>query len=375
MKRNFMIILGIALLLLTGCDKPEIGKPSVQVAVMVEDQASEAQYVKGIELALDAVQREYEDYDIQCVFYEDFSDYETGAGIVDIIASNPDITAVLATGNMDISKTAAYEFETAGKIMLAPYALYDSILTDHNYKLVFSTCYSAAHTGATARAAADASGTTRWAVCYAEDEFSRQEARSFTAQTKDSIEIADCVKEDVLLHNLPAVTKRWEQLGVKGVALFPYDTEGLDLFMNLKTINPDWTFIGDFTMDDADYMEASPERLKAFENFYMISQFYVDFEEADARKLWEIVLNDVVDTWLIQGYNNLRMIVDTAVKNQTTKPFEIAEYLRKDGYDGLCQTFRFDKKGQLANPPYVYNVFRDGDWIEYNLKAGNDDEE
>lgn len=372
MKRKLLMLFLALLFVLVGCTGQKAILQAVHLAVMVEDRNADAEYIRGVELAIHQARKEYSDVLIDYTIYEDYSNYEIGAGIINAIASNSDITAVLASSNMDISKTAAYEFESAGKLMLAPFALYDDVLIRQNYKMVFSTCFSAAYTGNMARMATNESGVSRWAVCYSEDEFSRQEARSFSQQREDNIQIVDLVKEDMLRHNISSVAERWTALDVEGIALFCYDVRVLDLFMDLKRINPSWRFVGDFAMDDSEFLDASPEHMAAFEGVSLVDQFHVTDDPKDSEIMSELVPEEDIETWLIHGYNNAKMVVDTAVKNAVYSGAEIAEYLHRDGYNGLCQTFVFDEKGQLTNPVFVYYTYEQTEWNEYHIEAGNE---
>lgn len=367
MKHRFLCLAFMSLMLLSGCGRQKIADNTLKIAVMVSEKRDAEQYLKGIELAASEVREKYKDYDITYTVYEDFDDYEKGAAIVDTISSDPEVMAVLATDNMDISRLAAHTFESAGKLMIAPYAIYDDEMTGRSHQLVLSTCFSAMQIGESARAAAAQNEAKRWAVCYADEAFSRQEARSFTAQKPDNVVIVDTVKENVLLHDFAAVTNRWKRLDVEGVALFGYDKEVLDLFLSLKSLSPAWKFIGDYVMDDSAFMEASPEHMAAFEGFSLVSQFYVEQDDELLDTLLDMFPEDELyfDTWTVHGYNNFKMVVDTAVKNKTNKPKVIADVLRLEGYDGILQTFCFDKSGQYNNSKIVYDVFLNGEWQTY----------
>lgn len=367
MKRGFLCLAVIGLLL-SGCEAGQRDDHTLHIAVMVSEKRQAEPYLKGIELAAQTARQTCEGYDISYTVYEDFDNYETGAAIVDTIASDPTVTAVLTTDNMDITALAAHICEDAGKLVVAPYAVNDETLTERSYQMVFSTCLSAAQIGQTARTAAGRLGEKRWAVCYADEAFSRQEARSFAAQYIDDVTIVDMVKENALLHDFETVTRRWQQLGVEGVALFAYDKEGLELFMELKTLAPEWDFVGDYVMDDAAYMEASPERMAAFEGFSLVNQFYVEYEDERTEELMALLgTEELIDTWTIHGYNNFQMIVDTAVKRGTNRPELIAQTLHSEGYDGILQTFSFDKNGRYENAKDTFDVFLNGAWQTYEL--------
>ena len=360
MKRICIILLAAALLL-QGCAYNKSENKSIHIAVMLEDE--EESFVHGINSALSDVLTEYPDYDISCTFYTDFGNYDTGAGIIDKISSDSTVTAVLTSRNLDISKTAAHEFEKNGKLMIGRYSLYDEVLADNNYKLAVSLCYSAKDMGNIARNVAGLTGLKNWTVCYADDEFSRQEVRNFVSNTNDGIQISDCMKEDSLIQRFDSTMSKWQSLGIQGVAIFPYDSSALDLVKKLKEVNPELCIIGDFELDNAKYMMAIPDWEATFENLNLLEQFHINnTEEKDLDKLIEMSDEGYIDTFTIHGYNSLRMIVDTAVKNNTVNPSLIAEHLRNEGYKGLTQTFKFNGNGMLAYEEYSFSTLKNGEW-------------
>jgi branched-chain amino acid transport system substrate-binding protein len=51
----------------------------------------------------------------------------------------------------------------------------------------------------------------------------------------------------------------------------------------------------------------------------------------------------------IQGYDSIRMVVDTAVKINSAEPVIIAAELHQNGYEGLSGVLRFDEKGRMLS--------------------------
>lgn len=128
--------------------------------------------------------------------------------------------------------------------------------------------------------------------------------------------------------------------------------------------------------DDSKRMETDAEFQAAMTNFIMADAFYIDYSnEEENNQLDEIADNYInekgveIDYWYLQGYNAVRMIFDTAVKNKTLNPKDIAESLHNDGYDGFMQKFEFDIRGIQTIVPDYYSVFTaDGYWEEYIVR-------
>jgi len=366
--KKISIILFIIVLLLQGCALKKAEDKAIHIAVMLEDE--EERYVLGVNKAISDVQEEYKDYDIKCTFYKDFGNYDIGAGIIDEILSDNTITAILSSKNMDITKMAAHEFEKNKKLMIARYSLYDEVLADNSYKHVFSLCYSAEGIGKAARSVANFQNVKKWAVCYADDEFSRQEVRNFTSTLEDSVQIMDIVKENLLLQRFDSVLAKWQSLDIEGVAVFLYDITGIDLVKKIKEANPELCIIGDFEIDNDDYMTAISNWEVVFEGLNLLEQFHADIKDEEWDRLSKISgTEDHIDTNTIHGYNAVRMVVDTAVKNNTVSPTEIAKKLHEDGYMGISQEFAFTDNGRLKQKTYGFSTLKDGNWIQYSVDS------
>lgn len=365
-------------LLLSGCQ----GAPpaqGVKIAVLGDPTDFYPGYQAGVERAVRDLNEEYaaDGYTVECDFYSDYGDYETGAAIIDSLAADPSVSAVIGGVDMDVNKTAAYTFNEARKPFVVPFFLYDSVYEDRWSYTLFSMCNSAKTVGESLRRAAETTSAKRWAICAAEGEFEREEMSSFLRfGTGDTITVVDCADMSMLVNRFDEVYRRWKLLGVEGVVLFPSDKEGFDVLKKIKARDPDMVCAGDSAFDNSSLLDDDPELLAAMTGFLIADEFALLPEtDQELERLSDMVTEYTqstgrdLDTWYIQGYNAVRMIADTAILNREFDPERIAGTLRQDGYRGLCQEFHFDEKGLQVTEVLSCNVIdADGYGEPYQLE-------
>lgn len=311
--------------------------------------------------------KEYADsgYRVKCEFYDDVKSYEEGSAIIDSMASDKNITAVIGSVDMDINKTAAYVLNNNKKLFVVPFFLYDDVFEDNNYSMVFSLCNSAQTVGKILKLATAKTPAKRWAVCAADGNFEQAEMKSFLqCDAGDSIQIADCVSISALESKFGDIYDRWETLGVEGVVMFPEADEGFDILKKLKKRNPALICGGDTAFDDSTLTQNDKELMDAMNGFILVGEFMTNYDDEEETELFQKMKDEYLentgeqtDLWYIQGYNAVRVIADTAIKNKTTDPERIAEILHSDGYDGLIEDFTFNEKGEQKTQRYTYVVF------------------
>lgn len=372
-----MIIVVLAMCF-SACTDAETAKHLIKIGVMGDPNEFYASYRDGIAAALSDVRAEYADtgYMFELEYFNDESNYETGMKIVDILANDNSIVGVIGSKNLDITGSAAHIFDEHKKIFVSPHYMYDSVCDENYYDYVFAMCSSARNTGILLRKAAVQSGAKKWAVCSAAREIERDELHGFINYTTDDVEIIDCVSMDAFSKDFDKVCKRWDILGVEGVAFFVNDDEGIELLKKLKAKEPELICAGDILFDDSERMDSDADFNAAMKNFIMADAFYLDrSDELENEKFTEIADDYFnrsgvkIDYWYLQGYNSVRMICDTAIKNKTNDPTHIAEALHNGGYDGLMQKFEFDGQGVQNIIPDYYNVYTaSGLWEEHSVR-------
>ena len=194
------------------------------------------------------------------------------------------------------------------------------------------------------------------------------EMRGFMHQNKQNggVQIVDCNDIVKLVSDFENETNRWKLLGVEGVAIFPgkaYETDALfELLKNLRAKLPDAVYMGDSHFDDSEAIGKDPELKKAMTGFISVSDFISDSDTENdneymtmAEKFYEKHGRDM-DTWYMQAYNMIRMIGDTAFRQDTTDGKRIADALYNNGYDGIGQKFAFAFGGFQINDVMQYYV-------------------
>ena len=377
MRNKYTVLLLLLLtLMLSGCGDTQ--SQIIKIAVMGNPDAFHPGYRDGIERAVRDLNNEYSasGYSVECEFYSDDNSYETGAAIIDALAADKTVTAVIGSNNMQINKTAAYVFDKAGKLFVVPYFLYDSVYRDNHYDTVFSLDSSAQTVGETLCIAAAKTSAKRWAVCADNGEFELAEMNGFLKNAAArGIQTVDCVNISELENNFDEVYKRWETLGVEGVVMFPKDSEGFEILKKLKRRNPDLICGSDTAFDNSALLSSDTELRQAMISFIMTDAFVIDYEtEEEAERLdkmaeeYTLETGNALDTWYIHSYNAVRMIGDTAIRNKTCDASLIAKLLHENGYEGLGQRFYFDENGSQASAVSSYVIYDENGYAESRVE-------
>lgn len=379
MKKLFFFLLSAVILAVAAGCGGDTGAKIIKIAVIGETADLYSGYQDGTRAAAEDLAREYADsgFEIEYEFYDYDGSYEEGAAIVDMLAADESVTAVVGPVDMDLNKTAAHIFDGAGKIFVVPFFLYDSVYRDNHYDMVFSMCNSGEKAGMILRRAASYVAPGRWAVCSAEREFERSELQGFlTGAADDGISVVDCVDITEVAERFDDTYARWEALDVTGVVMFAINTEGFEILKKIKGRNPDIVCAGDTAFDNSSLLTSGSELVTAMEGFIMADEFILDIETDEETERYEQMAENYsrdndsaeIDLWYVQGYNAVRMIADTAVASRASDPSAIAAALHEDGYRGTLQNFEFEENGELAGDELTFAIFDEqGYTLPYRL--------
>lgn len=342
MNKKYLFFSFILMFILCGCGK-NVDDKTISIAVTGSPSEYSKYYEKGIKRAYDDVRKEYKDsgFNIECKFYDDKDNYEQAEKITAQLVNDESITAILASSSAEICENQAYQTDTHNKILVCPHWMIDSIIEENNYDKVFSLNYSNKDIGYLMGFITGDIEKKKWAVCYSDDKVGKEEIRGLSYF--GNANTVDFVKVNYLMSDFNKVVNRWKALGVDGVVFIPYSNEGFELLYKLKKAMPDITVICDSDMDNDDQLQANR---KYFENVYIIDSFYSGSEGMGK------IDDEAIDTWEVHGYNAFRIVVDTAIKNNTNDTKKISDILHKDGYKGEYETFKFNEKGAFI-PEYL----------------------
>lgn len=358
MIRYLNLVCVLFVTVLCGC--ADSNKKVVKIAVTGSPSAYSEYYEKGIKLAYQDVKEEYKNsgFEIKCEFYDDKNDYKTAEKITGKLVEDSEVTAIIASQSPNICENQAFRTNKTGKILICPHWIYDDTFTENSYDKVFALCISSSDTGYVMGRVAESIDINRWAVCKADDEISNKEVESLKKNI--NINTIDFVDIDELSSNFENIVKRWKLIGIEGVVFIPYDNSSFKLFYKLKEELPNIYVISDSYLDNNTEFEKNS---KYFNNTYMVESFYLDSGESD-----KFIDEEYLDTWEIHGYNTFRVVVDTAVKNDTNDPSEIAKILHNEGYNGALENFKFNDKGMLESKYCSVARFKDNEIEGYVIE-------
>lgn len=347
MKKIISILLCLALV--SGCantnNKNEATNDTIKIAVFENSGPQQECFRKGIERAYNDVKEEYKNsgYTIECDFYGSTETYGNVADITAELVKDPTLTAIIGSDVVVVCEYQAVAAQKNEKILVVPSWIDDRIMTAEN-DMMFSVTNSNDDMAAAIKRVADELPVKNWAVCASENIICTSEAQYF--RKKDVKNVLDYCDIDDLGIYYDSVKERWESLGIDGIVLLSFDDEGYEYLYKLKEDMPDLYVVADYGMEVPMDCEGYESVLK---NLYITSGFYIDKEDKDIT-----AKNDFAAKWEIHGYNTFRMLADTAVKNKTTDPKQIAAILHTDGYKGIGETFEFEKNGLPITKKYSF---------------------
>lgn len=366
-KLKLCTFLFAAAALLSGCGGRDT--KTINIAVTGSPEEYSEYFEQGIKEAYEDVCSEYKDsgFDIKLEFYDDLDNYETGAEITENLVNDSSVTAIIGSSSPDICENQIYNTDKAGKILVCPHWVYDKTMEEGKYDKVFYLNYSGKNTGYVMRKMAEYVSAKKWALCYADDKISVDEIKYFLSSgNTEGAQVVDSVKISTLISDFDRISDRWRLLGVEGVVLIPYDSEGFDILYRLKKTMPQLCVISDNCLDDYEEIKA---HLQDFEKVYIVDRFNLNTVPS---QIFDD--NTLYDTWQVHGYNTFRMIVDTAVENNTDSCEEIAAALHKNGYSGEFENFKFSENGSTVYDEFFCYGINNGYVEEYVVSSDEAEE-
>ncbi|MEL7563593.1 MAG: ABC transporter substrate-binding protein [Dehalobacterium sp.] len=325
-------------------------------------------FMNGVQMAIEDCNGQYagEGFQISMEFYDDEGVYEKGIVISHGIAEDHRVTAVLGSQSFYITNSAAEIFENAGKILITPYSANDETL-EEGYQYLFRNTHSANDVGVALAKYAVEKGYRRVAVCSRGSEYEAAVVRGFCRESRDSgLKIADYFTKANTQDELDGVFERWELLEVNCVVIVQYsEADAFDLLKAIRSKYPTMPILGDMAFDIKELLA----KYREFSDHIVIAG-PLNIEPGEKNRIFKNRYLERYRTqptdYAIQGYDSIKMTVDTAVRLNSTDPAMIAAELHRKGYDGISGAIRFDEKGRLVSglPELLISqdgVFRRGD--------------
>jgi branched-chain amino acid transport system substrate-binding protein len=353
MKKLLAIVLCIVFVFVcTACrNEEETARREITVSILGDAEwlESDGTFINGVRLAEEDLNAEYSGsgFIIKTNVVDDSAQYITGVEEASRLADDPAVTAVLNLQDFDVSKITAGILTDGGKLTVFPYGAYDSLFAWNN-GAVFCCVPSFSVLGSAMADYADSRGYKRIAVYHNGNQSQEDLAVAFELGLQDSdAKVVDYVPSIASQDDFDGIYARWRTLGVDCVVLTQYGTDrAFQVLKMLRSADPAIPVIGEPVFNSAGALAAYKQ---IAEGMAVPSALAMDdsgqlrdFQERYAQKY-----GTEADTWSVQGYDALRLIVDTALRLDTNDPAKIAQALHANGYQGIGQSFAFDEGGAL----------------------------
>ncbi len=349
---KLIFLLAIPLLALNGCGgNGKNSRKNIYIPILADAEwlISDETFINGVQMAVNDVNGEYREkgFFAEAEIIDDKGLYEKGVEVAEK-AKDDRVTAVFNLQDFDVSKTTADIISKSGKIVLFPYGAYDMLFSRGNPYL-FCAYPSFSDLGKVMAAYAVKQGYKRIAVYHNGLESQEELVTAFElALMNTGTKVVDYVPSIASENDFDSIYARWQALDVDCVVISQYGVDrAFEILRMLRARDKDIAVLGEPVFNSVNALEvygeiaekmAVPstlvlednERLKAFKTKYLKEY------------------GKEADVWAVQGYDMVRLIVDTAARINSGDPEKIAKALHdKKGYQGIGRHIAFDGGGAM----------------------------
>jgi len=355
MMRKILVICIISILSLMSIscsNKEKVGGREIYIPILADATwlTADGAFINGVKLAVEDVNTEHSNkgFNTKIEVIDDQALYETGVEMATNVAEDSKVTAVFNLQNFDVSKPTADILSRSGKLTLFPYGAYDSLFAKDN-PYIFCGVPAFSDLGQVMADYAVKNGYKRIAVYHngkqsQEELVTAFELRLLNTQTK----IVDYVPSIASANAFENVYSRWQALGVDGVVISQY---GLDQAFNilkmLRAKDAKIAVLGEPIFNRAN---ALAENKAAAEGMVVPSTLVIEENEMlkAFKARYQQKYGQEADVWAVQGYDMIRLVVETAVRLDTNDPSKIAKAMHEEkGYQGIGRHIAFTKGGAM----------------------------
>jgi branched-chain amino acid transport system substrate-binding protein len=234
-------------------------------------------------------------------------------------------------------------------LVLFPYGAYDSLFQKDN-PFLFCTVAAFSDLGKSMAAYAVKNGYKRIAVYHNGKQSQEELVTAFELALKNSeTKVVDYIPNISSQSEFNNIYHRWQALDVDCVIIAQYGLErAFEVLKMLRSKDKDMPVIGEPIFNRA---SALLENKVISEGLVVPSTLVIEENEKleNFKEKYRQKYKNEADIWAIQGYDMLRLIVDTATRLGTNNPVRIAEALHSEaGYRGIGSNIAFNKGGAMV---------------------------
>lgn len=352
-----LLVIGICIMLfpmLVSCrSREKSSEREIYIPVLADNAwlTADGAFIDGVRLAVQELNTEYSDkgFIIKTDVVDDKALYETGVEMATKLAGENAVTAVFNLQNFDVSKTTAGILAGSGKVTIFPYGAYDSLFSKDNQYL-FCSVPAFSDLGKAMAGHAVKKGYKRIAVYHNGKQSQEELVTAFElALLNTGTKVVDYVPSIASDSEFDSIYNRWQLLGVDCVVISQYGLEqAFEILKMLRSRDSKIAVIGEPIFNRAN---ALSENKKISEGMAVPSTLVI--EDSNELKAFKVQFRKKyghdADIWAVQGYDMMRLIVDTAVRIDTNDPAKIATALHEErGYQGIGRRIAFSNGGAMA---------------------------
>lgn len=354
MKRILIILLcGLSIFLLSSCsNEKQSGTREINISVLADASwlNTDGAFMHGVQLAVEDANKEYatKGFHVTVQVVDDKALYEKGVEAASVTAENDTVTAVFNLQNFDVSKTTAGILSDSGKPTIFPYGAYDSLFTQNN-PYVFCTVAAFSDLGEAMAAYAVKQSYQRIAVYHNGTQSQEELCTAFELALQDTgSKVVDYIPSIASDSEFDGIYGRWRALDVDCAVITQYGLDrAFEVLEMIRAKDSDLPVLGEPIFNRANALEvyrdisegmAIPSTLVLEQNEKLL-QFGERYRQEFGKD---------ADIWSVQGYDMLRMVVDTAVRLDTNDSRQIAAALHdQQGYQGIGRHIAFTEGGAM----------------------------
>ena len=337
----------------TACKDKEIsGAREINIPILADAAwlTADGAFINGVRLAVEETNAEFgnKGFVVKSDIIDDKALYETGVENANVVAQDSTVTAVFNLQNFDVSKTTAGILADSGKTTLFPYGAYDSLFTKNN-KYLFCGVAAFSDLGKAMADFAVQSGYKRIAIYHNGKQSQDELATAFELELLNTdSKVVDYVPSIATRSEFETIYSKWKNLEVDCIVIAQYGLDrAFEVLKMVRSRDKQIAVIGEPIFNRANALTAN---IAISENLIVPSTTIINENKklTGFRTRYKEKFGKDADVWAAQGYDMVRLVVDTAVRLDTNDSAKIAEALHaENGFEGIQGKISFDGGGIL----------------------------
>ncbi|MDD3364683.1 MAG: ABC transporter substrate-binding protein [Syntrophomonas sp.] len=369
-----ILVMGLVSLgLLSGCVSNDLAAQRVKnagkgnsiiigVPVPLEFAQKNTNFLKGVELALEDINREgVNGKQFKLEIVDDKDDFRTAVDVAQKFSDNTNMLAVIGHWFSDICIPVSTIYEESGMLTLVP-TVSNPELTEKGYKYVFQSITNDNKVAKEMCAYAVTKGYKNIVICYEESSYGKNLADAIEKEAQaNGIDIVDRVSGLVTKEQFKNAYDKWSALEFDAILLALNMPEGGKYISALRALNQTAGIISADGLDLGNFIELLG---KDAEGVVIATTYSPNAQSPDLAQFtnkYRQKFNSEPDVWAIQGYEALQLIAHAIKETNSYSPAVLANYLRDmQPWQTVSGQIGFNEYGEIEGRELYKKMVVDG---------------